>query len=164
MSKNLIQRSVVEFPRALELKELEDLLVYVANHVPADINFRASYFGEITALNQNKKGVDYGSSKVGGTIRSRKNLVAFDSFVTYPSHSDFQKISKIGSVREQDSEEEHYKPEVIKLWGDVRQAVQKYFEEKIPKTPSTLETPAGVDEGIHNLRENIANGNLELLK
>ena len=131
---NLTKRTLVEFPQALNLKETESLMRYVAKELPANISYRASYFmnfyhNPIAGERQRevKLEEDLGTISIVGTIRSLTNPMAFDSFEGANPNSQSEKIQALRFFMVPGWDFKDYRPEVVKLWEDVRAIIGNYF-------------------------------------
>ncbi|MEK6871489.1 MAG: hypothetical protein AABX16_01150 [Nanoarchaeota archaeon] len=124
----LMHAATIIFPASLSLKETKQLLDYLSENLPADINARIEYFenrykilgGENETMRRSR-----GTVTISGTIRTKN--YAFDSFITQHASN----TSRIQAMQFQTipgySLEEH-REEVRNLWQDVRQQVKNYFD------------------------------------
>lgn len=126
--ETLVQKATVELPQPIYLQEFEKMLAYVAKSLPVDITFRASYFGNVSE--RSKGDIDYGSTEVGGMIKSTRVPMAFDNFTTSTSDRDYRKIARMKFSIIPGYDEDDHRPEVRQLWSDVRAAVERYFAER----------------------------------
>ncbi len=131
--KDINDLVTIELPESLGIRGLEDLLKYVGEHLPADVNYNVSYFADLR-YNRGlmKKGVcarklirTLGTLSVTGTIRSllRSSSMAFDSFQTQPAENEDGKVKAIRFMQVPGWEIEDYRKEVIQLWSDVRREI-----------------------------------------
>ena len=127
--EELIKKTTIEFPRPVGLREFEKMLSYISESVPTDIDYRVSYYRNLRNHGSNRSSDrEEGSVEVGGMIRLTRIPLALENFTTSTSKKDYRKIASMRFNLVPGIDEQDYMPQVRELWGDVRQAVQKYFE------------------------------------
>jgi hypothetical protein len=124
---DLIAKATIELEEPLNLKQAEALLLYIAERLPADVNYVITAHRNITA-NKGYVNLEQGTLKIDGQIHHRKEPLLIDSFETEPDQEETGKIKKLRFflIPGLDSVEE-YGPEKQKLWDYVRKAVTQYF-------------------------------------
>ena len=124
---DILEKSTIQFPEPLSLQEAQDLLQYIAENLPADIHYLASYHS-VFRTKDHKATKEDGTVDITGDIKRLDKDLAFDSFRMHPSDQDCTRMSALCFERIQGYELREYRPEVIRLWDDVRATIQKYFE------------------------------------
>lgn len=126
----LTKKTTIDFPRPIRSQHAEDLLCYLSSHLPANVSGKIGYFiNYIYDPETESSSEDKGTLKLSATVNSLKEAMAFDSFQSKPWEANTSYISAIEFQRVPDWELEEYRPEIRKLWDDVRECVGKYFEE-----------------------------------
>lgn len=122
--QDLIERAIVNFPRAVDFKEMKGLLKYISHRLPANIHYVTSTHTDLAPSAK----ADNGSFKIGGTIRQADDPISADSFETVSRDRDYRKVSGIRFSVIPGYEEAEYNPEVLKLWENTRSLVDIYFK------------------------------------
>ena len=125
----VMQRNTIEFDPPLILEDVEELLVYVAKHLPAKISYDACYGSYINGYSRNNKGPRMQGGSVKGTIR-KKDDATFDQFEFELANKKPLSAGSMHFFTVPGWELNEYRPEVVKLWDDVRILVDKYFDWK----------------------------------
>lgn len=123
----IAEKSTITFPRSVDLKEAEGLLMYVAMTLPAHVHYNVHYFRSISSLDGESFGVQDGTLKIIASVHSLKNPMAFDTFHIDSSTEDPSRLELIGFQMVPGWELSDYRPEIRQLWGDTRRIVQGYF-------------------------------------
>jgi len=124
---DMLEKSTIRFPEPLTINETRKLLGYIAKTLPANINYHTSQHFSIYA--ENKRVADEpGTPSVTGTIRSLKETFAADSFSSKPSDEDITRISSLRFSPMPGYELSEHRPEVVKLWKDVKTLAEAYFK------------------------------------
>jgi len=124
--EEVLDKSKIDFPKGLNLEQIEDLLKYLAEKLRADIIYNPSYHKSITPVEGRVK-ISDGSFNISGTISLGGR---FDSF-TMDSNcvsEGIYKVRKLEFNRTPGWKIDNYREEIRKLWDDVREAVRGYFE------------------------------------
>lgn len=126
----VIEKSTINFPRALALKEAEELIEHLAKKLPANIHYKVSRHKSIGYQEKDERVLKQeGTVNISATVINIKEPMSFDVCEFKPSMKDTSKLSSINFQLIPDYEIHDYRPEVIKLWGDVRKVVEDYFKQ-----------------------------------
>jgi len=130
--QTLDQLTIVELIEPLKLRGFKQLLGYIAETLPGDISYQVSYFGNFfhnpTSTHPEHPTAEQGSVSVGGTIKSLKRQMAFDTFGTLPSEKDFTRIKAIRFSQIPGYDLQDYRKEVVTLWQEVAKCAKSYFK------------------------------------
>ncbi|MBN2142055.1 hypothetical protein JW711_01875 [Candidatus Woesearchaeota archaeon] len=121
-----MEPATIRFPRSVELKEAEAVLVYVAQNMPAEVNYKASYYAVSRRDKDLEVRIELGSAQIGGTIH--KEGRAFDTFESY-LHSFNGLIAGFRFNLIPGYELSEHRPEVRQLWDETRNVALRYFSE-----------------------------------
>ena len=129
----VVEKTRIELPRSLTLKEAEELIYYLAKELPANVNYQTSYYKSVfhSFRESNKKILkqEDGTVEINGSISNLEKPFAFDFFQFRASDKgDTSKLSVIAFHLVPGRELSEYRLEVRKLWDDVREKVGQYFE------------------------------------
>ncbi len=124
------EKTTIKFGKPLTQEGIEDLLLYIAKEMPANINYNASYHRSLLRTGHGIRG-QKGSVTVSAQIVGCKNPLAFDCFESILLEGDSSKISAIAFNRVPGWELHDYRQEVRALWGQVREVVGRYFSQEI---------------------------------
>ena len=92
----LTEKSKIEFPRLIDLDEAEKLIDYIAEILPANIDYQKNQHKSIMHSNINDAFIKAdGTSKVIATITSLKNPVTFDTCQFNHSSQNRSKLETI---------------------------------------------------------------------
>jgi hypothetical protein len=129
--EEIAKENTIEFPRPIGREGAENLLCYIAKELPANISSKIEYY-KTFFYDQEKDGVleDKGTLTVIANIHDLRENGGFDSFQSKSCGGDTSYISAIASQMVPDWELSDYRPEIRKLWKDVRQIVDEYFRKK----------------------------------
>jgi len=119
----IIKRATIELPCAITLDEAEKLIAYIAKQLPANINYKSSYFKSIARGQDGKMSIQDGTVNLEVTISSYKNHATCDTFQFGHSQQDISKFDAIIFQQVPGWDLSEYRPEVRELWGDVRKIV-----------------------------------------
>ena len=126
----LLQSATIEFREPLTLEETEELLDYIAENLPGDIHTKSDYYTQRHHYTDDKKLTrSRGTVSIGGSIKNLEKL-SFDSFSSIHDSEDTSKTCAIRFQTIPEDELEEHRPEVRKLWSDVREQVNNYFSQK----------------------------------
>ena len=133
--KEILEKTTIKFPRPIGREEAEKLLCYIANNLPANVSATTEYdMFYYHSLDEDLIEKTNGTLKVNAEVDSVKERGLFDSFESETWKEDMSYISSIAFQRARGSELSDYDPEKIKLWGGVREVVEKYFKEVLKTT------------------------------
>jgi len=119
----------IEFPRVLSLADAENLLGYVAKNMPAEIRHNSSYNITLALVESEKVAKLAGSVQISGSIADVKNGRAYDGFnFNKCSGANTPGLSGMTFDMVPGWKISEYRPEVRKLWGDVRRLVRECFD------------------------------------
>ena len=129
--EEIAEQTKIEFPRDLHLKEAESLLFYIAENLPANINYQTSSHKSISRCTP-AGGVAIRQGTIGLTasINSLKNPGAFDSLRFHKEVGDSSRFSHINFEMVPGWELSDYRPEVKQLWDDIRVITTEYFNQR----------------------------------
>ncbi len=122
----VIEKTTINFSRALTLSQAEKLMFYIAERLPGDVNYSCTYIRSVSASEPAGPTVRLnGTVNMAGTISS-KTLTAFDSFQCNPDQKNTSKFSAIVFYQVPGWDLYEYREEVRQLWDDVRKLVKEY--------------------------------------
>lgn len=129
----LLEKTRIELPRSLTLKEAEKLIYYLAKELPANIHYHTSRYRSIVRSsgedNRSEILEQDGTVEINANINNLEKPFAFDGFqFTSSGMEDTSKLSVIRFNLVPGWELSEYRPEVIELWDHVRKTVGQYFE------------------------------------
>ena len=127
--KEVTSKSTIDFPENLSLEQSEDLLKYLAENLPADIDYQISQHKSKRHI-EKEVGTIEGTLEITGQIISRNNFLGCDSFTMANSDlsSEYFKIGRLEFSRVSGGDLNEYGGEVKELWDSVRERVGDYFE------------------------------------
>lgn len=130
IQEDVYERANIRFPKPLTLEKSEEMLKFVSAALPGEVRYEASY-GVCVGRTFSAEDPDGLSERLGvslsGVINRREGDYAFDSFRCSNSERDLLSLVDLTfNVIPGYSLREH-RPEVVRLWDDVRQHVRNYF-------------------------------------
>ena len=128
----VLTRTKIPFREPLSLEQTEQLMDYIARNLPANVNYHAGYFKKIYPWSDGRISSDLGTVDLEGMIRSKRELMGFDSFRSEHGRNTSQ-IVAIQFITIPEYELYEYRPEVVRLWNDVGAMVSKFFDERKAK-------------------------------
>lgn len=130
--EEIVEKTRIELPMPLSLKGAEKLLYYLAEELPANVSYQISHHKSIyRPFRESGRKIlkQDGTIVISGSISNLEKPFAFDFFQFRASDKgDTSKLSVIRFNLVPDWELSDYRPEVIKLWDDVKEKVRQYFE------------------------------------
>jgi len=130
--EEIMEKTIIKFPRPIGRMESENLLCYLSGKLPANISGKIEYFKSFRYDEKNESVVkENGTLRLTATINSFKDVMVFDSLESRPWDKGISWISAIAFQVVPGWEFLDYHPKVQKLWDQVRGLVNKYFEEVI---------------------------------
>ena len=141
----IAKEGTIEFPRPISREDAENLFCYIAKELPASISSHIDYYKSFSYNEERDKVLeDEGTLIVIASVSSLKKERGYDTFVSKPGDRDTSCISAIASQTVPGWELLDYRPEVRKLWKDVREVVNRYFGEDL-KTKADDETELNIE-------------------
>ena len=132
MIEEAVKKATIEFPTDMSLRQTHRLIAYIAKILPANINYHFSQHINVGYLVGHEGfSKDLETAEITGRISRAEEPIVFDSFRFKHSEHDTSKFSLMQFLIVSNWEPEDYRPEVRKLWGDVRKLVNKYFRNGI---------------------------------
>ena len=137
--EEVMEKSRIEFPKAISLKEAEDLLNYLAENLPADIKYHLGQNKSILHGNDEHISQYQGSVNITANIaclKIRQFLIVSDSCELKSHFQDinqFQDTSKFSEMQFQvipGYNLAEHRPEIVQLWTEVRTVVTEYFKKE----------------------------------
>ena len=121
--------SIIKFPKSVDLREAEGLLIYLAENLPATINYRASHFMSLNGWGEKKYTLDYdGTTDIRGTIFAPKGGNAtMDSF-RFEHSTGTSKLKSIMFNLTPGLELPDYDIGARRMWDNTRNLVKQYFK------------------------------------
>ena len=127
--EKVIEKTTIEFPGPLTLKQAKDLLKYISKKLPANVHYKEGQFGTFIAQDTEVL-EDEGTAEITGAIIRLGDIIGSDAFQFEPSREDTSKLEKIRfSTIPGYDELTDYTPGVRQLWDEVRVLVEQYFSE-----------------------------------
>jgi len=129
--EEILKRSTIELPGSLTLKEAENLIDYLAEKLPAYVDYHISHHKSI--LHSPGEGVlkQDGTVKISVNVTNLEKPFAFDNF-EFRASDQSEDTSRLSVIRFQlvnGRKLFEYRPEVRELWDQVREKVGQYFGE-----------------------------------
>ena len=130
----IVEKTTIELPMSLSLKGAEKLLYYLAKELPANVSYQILHHKSIyRPFRESGRKIlkQDGTIVISGSISNLEKPLAFDFFQLQASdkgRDDTSKLSVIKFNLVPGWELSEYRPEVIKLWDNVRVKVGQYFE------------------------------------
>jgi len=125
---DILENLTIEFPTPLTLEQTEELLDYLGENLPANINTESSYFNQ--RCHESSKTRNRGTVKINGTIRNLEKTMCFDAFMTKHDTDDTSRIAAIQFQPIPGYTLDEYDLHTKELWQDVRQQIKRYFSIK----------------------------------
>lgn len=139
VQEDVYERASIRFPKPLTLEKTEEMLGFVSRALHGQIRYDVTYGVSVGARfsAEHPTGIsDRMGVSLKGVITRREGDYSFDSFICENSERSSLLFSGVQfNVIPGYSLREH-RPEVIKLWDDVRQSVDGYFSWK--ETPDSI--------------------------
>lgn len=134
----VIRRTTMELPQEIHIREVESILHRIAKDLPAIVNYCKQEYINLEYKRSravgcdnrvlDKRLVEHGTASIVGTISSKKNPAAFDSFETQSGMADPSMVASIRFCMVPGWGIGDYRPEVRQLWDDTRKIVDSYFK------------------------------------
>jgi len=126
----LLKKTTINFPRAINLEESEKLLEYISEKLPGNINYVITYYKSFFYDEMaGKAGNSTGTLNINANIKNSKEIMAFDNMGMLSSNEDVSKLSSIEFSKTPGWSIADYRPEIQRLWDNVRNIVDAYFKE-----------------------------------
>jgi len=129
-NREVIERSITNFPRDLTIRETEALLRHLARELPANIDYKVAY-KIILEQDISKDLTVYekpGTVFIEGAIRSLEDSMQFDYFHCIHSQEETHKLANLRFNNTPDWGIEEYK-RVLPLWDKVKALTLEYLQE-----------------------------------
>jgi hypothetical protein len=138
------KRSKIIFDRPLALEEAVSLIKIVANELPADVVYSSTkHAGVYCGSNPSSETVnELRSVELGGSIRKIGDGYPHDTFQSLPVEDDPVLIKGIRFFIIPGYRLKEYNPHIVKLWDEVRDSVQRYFQKSDPRQATVSEEVA----------------------
>lgn len=125
---DVLEKATIEFPRKLDLRNAENLLKSIAKDLHGNVRYTISEqknigYHIIESQDFQEKTINI---QVNGSIDT-KNFV-LGPFKLRTAENNYSSFSGINFQITPGWDIEDYRPEVIKLWDDVRKVVTNYFK------------------------------------
>lgn len=126
----LVEKTTIKFLKPLNLRNAEKLLLYISEHLPGTVNYHIEQHKSLSYNKEKKKSTkDNGTLTISTNISNSEKVMAFDFPQLIPWEKDSSYVSSIQFPRLSDNLMD-YRPEVQRLWDDVRKIVENYFKER----------------------------------
>ncbi len=133
----VIEKNTIKFQKSLSLSDTEDLLLYIAIHLPGEVSYTTTYKNVV----YNRKVVNsspeteeaLGKKRMSVSIEgiiSGRDISTFDHFKCEPSMKNPVLLDSIKFFTIPGYDLNDYDPNVVKLWAKVGKMVSNYFESK----------------------------------
>ncbi|MEK6879925.1 MAG: hypothetical protein AABY22_09975 [Nanoarchaeota archaeon] len=129
--EEVVKKSTIKFPKNMSLNQAESLIVYIAKKLPAIVNYTISqqitdgYYTDSKEFFRSK-----GTAKIRGARNQSTKPFTFDSFTFKHSVRNNSTFSLMQFELTPDWELSEYRPEVRKLWDDIRKIINEYFHSR----------------------------------
>lgn len=124
------EKSTVEFPKSISLKEAEDLLKYIAKNTKVDIHYNMSTNVQLLpAKHEDMMMQKSYCDNISGTLYSLEKLMTNEDFVMKPNSSDNYRFKDLKFFNTPGWELSDYRKEAVQLWDDVRKVSLDYFKQ-----------------------------------
>lgn len=131
IDKLLLDKTTIKFPKPLNLKGSEKLLKYISEKLPGDVNYTVNYYNHLLYDRERKKFVkSNGTLNITANIISSKEVMAFWDISMLSSDQNLSRLSSIEFAKVPGWDIGDYRPEVQRLWDDMRKIVENYFKER----------------------------------
>lgn len=124
------ERSTVEFPKLINLREAEDLLKYIARNSKVDIHYnKSTNVRLLPAKHEDMMMRKAYCDNINGTIYSLERLMTNEDFVMKPNSSDDYEFKDLKFFNTPGWELSEYRKEAVQLWDDVKRVALEYFKQ-----------------------------------
>lgn len=129
--EEVLERSRIELPEKINLREAEKLLRYIAKKLPAEIQYTL-LCNKLLYRDKNKyfKSSFSFTPEINGRINYLKDSRAFDVFQFKSLKEDGSKLDIMQFQTVPEWELNEYRQEIKQLWDDTRKIVYEYFLKK----------------------------------
>ena len=121
----VLEKSKIEFPITINLKEAEKILEYIAKELPANIHYKVSYNKSLTYFVDTLEKRD-GIIDLSADI-SRENKGFAHGIIKFQQSKIYNKFSSLKFQTIPRYNLEEYGQEIKQLWGDTRKIVKEYL-------------------------------------
>lgn len=128
------ERAKIEFSRAINAEEFEDLLLYIWDNMPCTIQYCIEDSRELRyedrIVGADARSFEKLQAKVGGNIRSYVDTLVMATFNVEKPISESRRFNAIQFFVTPGYDYEDTPKEEVKLWDSVREQVKNYFKEQ----------------------------------
>ena len=127
--EDIIERTTITFPIPLDIARTEHLLLKISEGIQGEVKYRVERAKSFEYNEKEKKSkITLRDRALGGVfIRSNKSVTSeFVKLITSDTESTKYSAMRFDPIIGYSVSE--HRPEVVKLWDDVRSVVEEYFK------------------------------------